>query len=88
MGDLAQIKAQNLFRGCRFSLVPPVFFVHRFGAGLVQTALKQAVSPFFYGLGITLVLAVPNATRGLCGRNSAVPASRVSFETETAFIHL
>ena len=26
MGDLAQIMAQNLFRGCRFSLVLPVFF--------------------------------------------------------------
>ena len=26
MGDLAQIMAQNLLRGCRFSLVLPVFF--------------------------------------------------------------
>ena len=35
MGDLAQIMAQNLFRGCRFFLAPPVFFCaslwHRVG---------------------------------------------------------
>ena len=41
MGDLAQIMAQNLFRGCRFSLVPPVFFCaslwHRLGTNrLIQ----------------------------------------------------
>lgn len=28
MGDLAQIMAQNLSGGCRFSLAPPVFFSH------------------------------------------------------------